>query len=548
LHPNQECPATITPDSKLETDTALKDGNVGPKRCIFVVSERSNIPLVALALQAAGSGIIVSEGEVTDQEEVTTTTIQLPDGLQARVRLAELIYSDGSSGVAPNIEVAAGAGVPAALALAAKPSDSKQVERLRVPILTARQPTPRYPDTQYPAAAYRALGALQIWASHSYFYPYKALMNPDWDGVLKVYLPKFEAATDEREYHLEVAEMLTHVHDTHSGASSKVLEQFFGEAPPWLRLRWIENAPVVAFIVDKKASEKAGIHQGDTIVQFAGAAVETRIRELSRYLSASTPQALMWKVCRTLLNGPAGSDVSVQVRKPDGRLLTATVSRKLEYRIQVWPATSGDVVDMLPDNIGYVDLNRLTTSMVDDIFEKFRSTRAIILDMRGYPQATAWAIAPRLTDVKSPIAALFSRPVALGPEPGPGELAETATYAFTQPLPATEKWRYKGQTIMLIDERTISQAEHTGLFFEAANGTKFVGTPTSGANGDVTEFSVPGGIQVRMTGHEVRHADGRQLQRIGLQPDVLVAPTIKGLAAGRDEVLDSAVEFIKSGK
>lgn len=100
---------------------------------------------------------------------------------------------------------------------------------------------------------------------------------------------------------------------------------------------------------------------------------------------------------------------------------------------------------------------------------------------------------------------------------------------------------------MLIDERTISQAEHTGLFFEAANGTKFVGTPTSGANGDVTSFSVPGGIRITMTGHEVRHADGRQLQRIGLEPHVRVAPTIAGIAAGRDEVLERAVEFIKTG-
>jgi C-terminal processing protease CtpA/Prc len=86
------------------------------------------------------------------------------------------------------------------------------------------------------------------------------------------------------------------------------------------------------------------------------------------------------------------------------------------------------------------------------------------------------------------------------------------------------------------------------LFFEAANGTKFVGTPTSGANGDVTTFSIPGGITVSMTGHEVRHADGRPLQRVGLQPNVRVAPTIAGIAAGRDEVLDRAVQFITTGK
>ncbi|MCX7041273.1 MAG: hypothetical protein NT117_00990 [Gammaproteobacteria bacterium] len=63
---------------------------------------------------------------------------------------------------------------------------------------------------------------------------------------------------------------------------------------------------------------------------------------------------------------------------------------------------------------------------------------------------------------------------------------------------------------MLVNEQTQSQAEHTGLFFEAATKVTFIGSPTAGAN-----------------------ADGRQLQRIGIVPDLLVQPTIAGLAAGR---------------
>jgi C-terminal processing protease CtpA/Prc len=97
---------------------------------------------------------------------------------------------------------------------------------------------------------------------------------------------------------------------------------------------------------------------------------------------------------------------------------------------------------------------------------------------------------------------------------------------------------------MLIDERAISQAEHTGLFLEAANGTKFIGSPTAGANGDVTSFCVPGGIWISFTGQAVRHADGRQLQRVGLQPDIAVRPTLKGIRAGKDEVLERAVEYL----
>jgi C-terminal processing protease CtpA/Prc len=113
-----------------------------------------------------------------------------------------------------------------------------------------------------------------------------------------------------------------------------------------------------------------------------------------------------------------------------------------------------------------------------------------------------------------------------------------------QRIPQSEKWKYKRKTVMLIDERTVSQAEHTGLFLRAANGTTFVGSPTNGANGDVTSFFVPGDTRVYFSGQGVRHPDGSQLQRIGLVPDVEVRPTIAGIRAGRDEVLERAVKYV----
>jgi C-terminal processing protease CtpA/Prc len=183
--------------------------------------------------------------------------------------------------------------------------------------------------------------------------------------------------------------------------------------------------------------------------------------------------------------------------------------------------------------------------MVDSMFERFKDTKAIIFDMRGYPQGTAWTIAPRLTDKSGVQAARFERPVADYPRGGGAEIGQTrTTFEFIQTLPPTDQWRYAGRTVMLIDGRTISQAEHTGLFFEVANGTVFIGSPTAGANGDVTNFYVPGGLLIHFSGHDVRHIDGRQLQRVGLQPTILVTPTIAGVRAGRDEVLERALKYL----
>ena len=106
---------------------------------------------------------------------------------------------------------------------------------------------------------------------------------------------------------------------------------------------------------------------------------------------------------------------------------------------------------------------------------------------------------------------------------------EHTTFEFSVTLPRTDGWRYHGRTVMLIDGRTASQAEGMGMALEAANSTVFIGSPTAGSNGDVTNFYVPGGIRIWFSGQGSRHADGRQLQRVGLQPAVLATPTIAGV-------------------
>ena len=64
----------------------------------------------------------------------------------------------------------------------------------------------------------------------------------------------------------------------------------------------------------------------------------------------------------------------------------------------------------------------------------------------------------------------------------------------------------------------------------------------------LTRTILPGGIVVNFTGQSVRHADGSQLQRIGIAPDVEAHPTLRGIRDGRDDVLQRAIEFLSHGK
>src|SRR5690606_8662739 len=53
---------------------------------------------------------------------------------------------------------------------------------------------------------------------------------------------------------------------------------------------------------------------------------------------------------------------------------------------------------------------------------------------------------------------------------------------------------------------------------------------------------LPGGLAAAFTGLGVYYLDGTPTQRVGIVPDLHVTPTIEGLAAGRDEVLETALD------
>ena len=512
-----------------------------PVRPVFLVNSQTEIPPMALAVQNSGAGAIVSEDAISDQQVVESESVPVLGNLRVQVRAAEVAYLDGTMGISANavLHETGDKALKAAVELArsgAWPSPEPRQKLTLPPARFAEKGS--YTDEPYPAPEYRMLAAARIWGVFHYFHPYQYLYGEDWDAVLAEFLPRMARAQNAREYHLAVAEMVSHTHDSHCIVSGLDMRQFYGAAPAGVEVRWIENRVVVTRVVD--ASLKESVHPGHVVTKIDGEPVQKRIDELQRYMAASTPQALMSRVMGNLLSGPVGPGPRVTLKSQDGTEREVSFPRAADNAGLLSPHRGGEVFRLLTPRVGYVDLERLTNAEVDDMFDKFKDTRAIIMDMRGMPQGTAWSIAPRLAEKPATIAAEFRRNLVSGD--GIEHLL------FEQSIPTTDKPQYKGKTVMLIDERALSQAEHSGLFYRAANGTVLIGSPTQGANGDVTNFPVPGGIRIAFSGLDVRWPDGRQLQRVGLVPDIEVRPTIAGIQAGRDEVLERALAYIEQGK
>jgi C-terminal processing protease CtpA/Prc len=342
---------------------------------------------------------------------------------------------------------------------------------------------------------------------------------------------------------MAIAELMTHIHDSHGQVRGPGLAALFGPGRLPVTARMIEGRPIITDLdVDSLAP---GARPGDQIVRIDGEPIGTRMRRLGRYISASNRDAWNRDALAAALRGDTTLGI-LQVRGADARLRTVKVRRRPAPLERGYAARSGPILQTLAGNIGYADLDRLPGELVDSMFRLFRNTKGIIFDMRGYPRGTAWLIAPRLTNRSGVPAARFTERLARGPRGGIGaDTEETPGRSFVQSLPPPAGDTYRGWTVMLMDERTQSQAEHTGLFLKAANATTFVGSRTAGTNGDVTNVALPGGLLVWFTGMAVHHPDGRPLQRTGLVPDIAVRPTIRGIRAGRDEVLERALLYLR---
>jgi len=511
-------------------------------RFAFVVEGHQPLPALALGLEHAGLAAIVVEGSARNLDTSATTLVDLGEGVRVEYRLGELVYPDGGAGPRVTREVTPRAGKDVAMEAALRWLRGKDRDKgarkapAPLPMPTRPLDEPAAGGPAYPDLPHRIFAAFRLWSVLHYFFPYHRYTDRAWDDALARHLPAFEAARDAREYAAAVARMAAELDDGHVGVAGPGWRELVGGAAPPLSARMIDGRAVVVTV--EPAAAAAGVRVGDVIERIDGEPLAARMARLRPLLGASTPDARALRILRNALLGPEGQG---SLTLSDGKASREVRLARAPLKYPVW--RDGEVVRLLPGNVGYVDLDRLEAAAVPAALQRLKATRAIVFDMRGYPHQTAWALAPLLARKPGAPAAQFLQPLV---HPHQGATTWTGFLQTIPPGPPSPV--YTGKTVMLVDERTQSQAEHTGLFLEAAAGTVFVGSPSSGANGDVTSVSLPGGLSVSFTGQEVKFVDGRQLQRRGIQPQVPVRPTLAGVRAGKDEVLARALEYLDKGK
>lgn len=510
----------------------------GPQYAVFVADAHSVLPVEAVALQGNGRAAIVSTGALDPAGTVEVVEVVLPGELTATVRLGESLWgAPAADAVAPDPRARA---LAVARAAVAKLPAAKQPRTVALPPLRVRDDLD-YAATPYPSRALRVLAGVRVWATLDAFFPYRDLVR-DWDGVLREMLPRLAAAPDRTTYINVLREMGARAGDGHIGVAAAVADPALpARGTIGAIVRLVEGKPAVVRTLDADAAKRLAV--GDVIEAVDGRPVAAVFAEKRPITSGSTAEAREQRLAAGLGFGDAGTTAKLGVRDAKGKLREVLAPRTAAYLKAVYEPAPGPRWERLPNNIGYVDLMLLTAPDVPRMLDELGTTRAIIFDLRGYAAGSMWTLAPRLNVRGARFGAQFGQPLVTGD----GGDQRIRFFQEIVQLPADVP-RYRGKVVVLIDDRAISHSEHTALFLAEAAGATFVGSPTHGANGDVTVLRLPGGLRLYFTGQEVRWVDGRPLQQVGVQPHIVVRPTLRGLRAGRDEVLARALAFVARGK
>lgn len=513
-----------------------------PHKIAFVVNANAVVPDLAVALAGVGQAVVFSDGPPPPLLGGSVAALPVSHNLTVQFRTSEYAELASAQTYAQPLQAK---GEPVKAAAAWLDNHSLQIPRFdpAPPAKLANDAIDR--RAYFPDEPHRVLAVFKIYNIIRYFFPYRDLMQEDWNALTLGAIADVRAVRDERTYFQTIRRYYAHIHDGHGFVGGAPLGEFFGGWVPWTS-RYLHGQVVVTALIYPLICREAGVRIGDVVTAVDGIPIQRAMAARWPFVNGSTPQSVNFNLVTTggssVFSGPRNTAMTVTLRHP--RASSSYIARLTRTTGFLRHPRTGPIVRILPGNVGYVDLDRLQGSSVDAAFATIKATRAVVFDDRGYPLGTGWQIAPRLSRQTNFKAALFDQLIVSNPqvESDDGALPALSFRNFYQMLEAGTGAKYLKPVVVLVDERTLSQAEHTALFFEAAAHATFVGTPTAGANGDVTMFGIPGGITLAFSGQGVRHADGAQLQRVGILPQVRVEPSAADIAAGRDVVLEAGVQ------
>lgn len=392
-----------------------------------------------------------------------------------------------------------------------------------------------YSHLSMPDMGFRLLSLFRYWNIIQYYFPYKYLIGEDWNKLIPEFIPQMIEAKTPLAYLLVLKKLSCRTNDSHASFSGHTaLDNLLKFEIPSVIIQFVEGKAMIVYVGNEK---KVSLKKGDIILAIDNVPVDSIIKQQLPYIPASNYTIKLRNGTESLLR----SQKEKLLIKYDRNEKVFTDSVKLSWIVRnfrlPYPYASKPPFEILPGNIGYLNLGSYTKSTVP----KSLNTKGLIIDLRLAPSGM-------VEDYQS-YDLLYSEAVDYAAITD-GSPVYPGLFAFKKVsrIGKVNPEYYKGKKVILVNEDTQSHAEFMAMRYRCAPNAIIIGSTTAAADGNVALIKLPGGLKTVITSLGVYYPDRTETQRVGIALDIEVKPTVKGIREGRDEVLERAIQLIQEDK
>jgi C-terminal processing protease CtpA/Prc len=394
---------------------------------------------------------------------------------------------------------------------------------------------PRPTKVNYSAAdrATRLADVALAWNMLQHFYPYFDVVKTDWAAALPAALKSAATDQDESAFLDTLQRMIAALRDGHGRVSGPSLQGAgFVPAIAW---EWIEDRLVVTYVRDRDLGLKPGV----IVTAIDGRPTPQAIADAESLISGATPQWIRYRALQQLALGKKDAILKLEIEPwaTPGKNIEISLKRDTQMG-SVREPRPGNIAELEP-GIFYVDLTQIQDRDFTDALSKLNEAKSIIFDMRGYPSFQDPMMFFSHLSEKPMTSPQFYIPLITFPDHKDMKF-QSVGWQISPSAPYL-----KARKAFITDGSAISQAETWMGIVENYKLGEIVGGPTAGTNGNINPITLPGRYTIVWTDLKVLKHDGSQHHGIGILPTIPVRRTRAGVAAGRDELLERAVQAVK---
>lgn len=390
-------------------------------------------------------------------------------------------------------------------------------------------------------------GLSKLWSEIKYnFINFDLIPDINLDSLYLAYLPKLRETASTLEYYKLLQKFCVHLKDGHTVVKfpKELRSQISGRVP--IQTRLVEDRVIITEVYDKNLIQK-GITPGVEITHVEGYnAKEYADKFIRPYWTSNSEHGRNKAIFEyAYLRGPVGKSVIITCKNASDKIFNLELPR-LKRIPGKWEPV---VYRQLENNIGYINIKSFYADEIvtqfDSVFSKIMETDALIIDLRdngGGNGRIGWTILGYFTDKPFQIFKMKSRlyrPIWRAW----GRREEIYEEKLALRI-ADERKYYLKPVVLLTRARTASMAENFCVGFQIMGRGKIIGGPTMGSSGTPLFFSLPGGGTGQVVTTKSSYPDEKEFIGVGVQPDIVVYPTIEDFRTGRNRVLEKAVEYL----